>query len=123
MTAFMGFAVSQSVQFVEDNTVRSEILRYRSKNVSQQEIQGFRIQFYYTDDRRQMEQALGKVQSNFPSYNAKWKQKTPFYYISGGAFDSKLTAMQALQQVRSLFPGAIIIEDMIAKQDLTVPNY
>lgn len=116
-------AMGQSVSFVEDQTVQREISNFRGRNLSQTEIQGYRVQFYYTDDRRQMEQELARIRGSFPQFSPKWKQKTPFYYISGGAFESKLQALQALQNIRRQFPGAIIFEDLISKEELVSSLY
>jgi hypothetical protein len=79
----------------------------------------WRIQIINTDDRRKMETDMRRFKSIYPYIQqVNWKQMSPYYKVTAGSFESKLTALAFLGEVKVHFPSAILVNEKIAKKEL-----
>jgi len=116
---FIGNSLSQQVIINEDPAISKLMENYKQWNNEEKTVQGWRIQIINTDDRRKMESTLAKFRFHFPEVNyVSWIQVSPYYKVKVGAYDSKLTVLAFLQNVKEYFPSAIPVIEKIKKTEL-----
>ena len=77
---------------------------------------GYRVRIYFDNkqnSRGASEAAMRRFQSAFPGYSAYRSFTSPNFKVTVGDFRTKSEALQMLQQVRGMFPGSIIVKEVI----------
>ena len=118
----MHFAFSQSVSaqvtFTEESDVTSLMNRFRGFHQQQITQKAWRIQVVTTNDRRNMETAMAKLNQMYPELDPSWKHASPYYQVKVGAFEEKADLQNLLITLKRDFPSAIPVMDDIEKVKL-----
>jgi len=118
----VGVASSQTVTVIEEPQVRKKLSEYENKSRSEKKIMGWRIQFYSTTDRRNMEQTIRRLKNKFPDIKFTWTYTEPFYQIKAGAFAYRKDSASLQHLLRKEFAGAFPVMEEIEKSEL-LENY
>ncbi len=106
------------VRFVEDASVQSLMSRFSSLQKQQISQKAWRIQVVTTNDRRNMEQAISKLNQLYPQLDHHWTHASPYYQLKVGAFEEKEDLQNLLITLKKDFPSAIPVMDDIEKTEL-----
>ncbi len=107
------------INIYEDPEITTLMNKYKTWNGLEEMVPAWRIQIINTDDRRKMESEMRRFKSIYPSVRqVSWKQVSPYYKVTTGSFESKLTALAFLDEVNVHFPSAILINEKITKKEL-----
>jgi hypothetical protein len=109
---------SQQVELSAEKGVQDIKAYYQDYMNTKTEGTGWRIQFYSTTDRRNMESTIKRLRSNYPQIKFTWTYDNPFYRIRAGAFRYRQDAMPLLYEFKKEFPGAFPIEDKVDFREL-----
>ena len=109
--SFSILSSAQGVIIKEDYLVKRLMERYVELNRSGHGISGWRIQLLATTDRTKMEKAKENFQAKYPTIPVTWVHASPYFKLRAGAYESKLMAIQILQQLKSDFPSAYPAKD------------
>lgn len=107
-----------NVQIIESSQVRSLFDSYVSKNKSEEQIKGWKIQIISTDDRRKMERAKSKFSGMYPDIPLTWSHIVPYYQVRIGGYEKKEDLMSLLMKLKEDFPTATPVRENINKFDL-----
>lgn len=105
---FSSEVYAQGAQVAESSSVSRSMSQYVSQNLAKEKIAGWRVVLSMTDDRRKIERDQYKFKSLYPGRKVEWEHKNPFYLLSCGAFESKLSAQSYLNRIKKEFPDAIL---------------
>lgn len=100
---------SQEVLFVETAHVQKAMQEYSERYQSDTELIGYRIQYLFTTDRREMENIERKFDQTYYSIPHEWEHDPPYYRLYAGSFVVRSNAMQLLAQIRQKFPEALLV--------------
>ena len=103
----------------EPEKVSQLMSTYRTSNLAEDEMQGWRIRLVATTERRIMESTREKFRKHFPQMKSKWSHVNPYYQVQAGAFASKMEALPELNRVKETFPKAYLILDKISKEEIS----
>lgn len=107
------------INVYEEPEVTTMMNKYKTWNSLEEMVVAWRIQIINTDDRRKMESDMRRFKSIYPDIQqVNWKQMSPYYKVTVGSFESKLTALAFLGEVKAHFPSAILVNEKIAKKEL-----
>jgi len=112
-------ANSQSIVVNAERPVQNMRDRYIHNNSESKDFKGWRIQFYSTTDRRNMESTLRRLKSKYPGTTFTWVYDTPYYRLRAGAFRYRNDLLPLQHELKKEFPGAFPIEDQIESKELT----
>jgi hypothetical protein len=116
----LGFGLhAQSAIIKEPEKVTEIMSTYRSTNLAEEEMQGWRIRLVATTERRIMEATREKFRREFPYMKSTWSHMNPYYQVQAGAFATKMEALPELNMVKEKFPKAYLIVDKISKEEIS----
>ncbi|MBY5958126.1 hypothetical protein KUV50_08300 [Membranicola marinus] len=102
-----GFA--QEIMFVETTHVQKAMREYQARYEDNTELEGYRIQYLFTTDRREMERIERKFDELYQYIPHEWEHDPPYYRLYAGSFVARSNAMQLLALIRENFPEALLI--------------
>lgn len=102
-------ASAQSVQFVETTDIQRAMTEYKNRYSDDTELAGYRIQYLFTTDRRQMENTERAFINLYRKIPHEWEHDQPYYRLYAGSFVDRSKAMRLLMQIRENFPGALLV--------------
>ncbi|MCB0642561.1 MAG: SPOR domain-containing protein [Phaeodactylibacter sp.] len=94
------------VTITEQAGISALMSHYIKVNKNTATVEGWRIQLMATTDRQEMEMALNRFRSRYPSISVDWVHAKPYYKIRAGAFNSKMDALRVLYILKQEFPSA-----------------
>lgn len=109
LTMVAGWSMAQEVQFVETTQVQQALQEYQARYENNPEVPGYRIQYLFTTDRREMENIERKFDQIYGYIPHEWEHDQPYYRLYAGSFSSRSHAMKILAQIRSEFPSALLV--------------
>lgn len=119
---FFGAVSAQTVTFVEEPQVNKKLREFESSFRSVKKIMGWRVQFYSTTDRRNMEQVIRRLKNKYPNIKFSWTYNEPFYQIKAGAFAHRKDTAPLQHLLRKEFAGAFPVQEEIETVEL-LENY
>lgn len=115
-------AQGQSLRLVEEPAVQQLIDKYVLYNKSQKKIDGWRIQFFASTDRRTMESTLRRMKNAYPDVKFVWTFNEPFYHVKAGAFAQRVDAIPLQYVLKKEFPGAFPVREELDVLELLENN-
>ena len=100
---------AQEILFVESAHVQSAMEEYSERYQENPEVSGYRIQYLFTTDRREMENTERKFEQTYGFIPHEWEHDQPYYRLYAGSFVIRSKAMQLLTQIRKKFPEALLV--------------
>lgn len=88
-----------------------DTLAQRNKNIRY--VQGYRIQVYVGNDRKEYDAARSFVTQNYPELSLYPSFNPPTYRLKAGDFTTKMDAERYYQHVKSNYSASMIIADRI----------
>lgn len=104
---------AQEVLFVETTHIQKAMQEYQERFQSDTEVMGYRIQYLFTTDRREMENIERKFVQTYSHIPHEWEHDPPYYRLYAGSFVVRSNAMQLLAQIREKFPEALLINAIV----------
>lgn len=115
----VGFEVSaQNITFTESSTVQSVIGGFSGKMNMSTRLSGYRILYFFTTDRREMERVEKEFIKEYDYIPHDWKHDQPYYNLYAGSFVSKAKAMQLLAKLREDFPSSVVVNHPVVVKDV-----
>lgn len=105
-------------QIIEQASITDLIERWKSYNLDNAEVRGWRIQLMATVDRRQMEKEKRIFENKYPDYPTHVVNNQPYFHLKTGAFLTTQKAQAFLKKLQHDYPGAIIVEDLIQTDEM-----
>ena len=105
--------LGQNVQFVETADIQRAMLEYKNRYQGDTELSGYRIQYLFTTDRREMENIQRKFEEQYRSIPHEWVHDQPYYRLYAGSFVDRAAAMQLLAHIRESFPTALLVNSRV----------
>jgi len=99
----------QEVLFVESAHLQRVMEEYSRRYQQNHEVSGYRIQYLFTTDRREMENIERKFELTYGYIPHEWEHDQPYYRLYAGSFVMRFKAMQLLTQIRKNFPEALLV--------------
>lgn len=115
-------AYGQSLRLVEETAVQHLIDKYVQYNKSQKKIDGWRIQFFASTDRRTMESTLRRMKNAYPDIKFVWTFNEPFYHVKAGAYANRVDAIPLQYALKKEFPGAFPVREELEVLELLENN-
>lgn len=115
------FNDEQKLVVEADPRLQQFIDKHKKLNEEIEEVQGWKVQVYAGRGRVGREEANGarsKFLSNYPDYSAPLEFQHPLYRVRVGDFMRREEAELFCRDVRTVFPGALIVKDKVK-----VPKY
>jgi hypothetical protein len=106
------------VKITEEAPIGLMVSKYMDINEASNTLDGWRIQVVAKTDRREIEKAKEGFIINFPGVSVDWIHSKPYYRLRAGAFQTRLEAIQMLQELKEEYPGAFPVKDDISKKEL-----
>ena len=106
------------VTFNEESNVTNLMNKFRGFHQQQITQKAWRIQVVTTNDRRNMETAMAKLNQMYPELDPSWTHASPYYQVKVGAFEDKVDLQNLLITLKRDFPSAIPVMDDIEKVKL-----
>lgn len=119
---FLSEASAQQVSWNEEAAVRQTLKKYQDNLKQRQKVQGWRVQFFSTTDRRSMENTLRQLKARYPDLQFTWIYKEPLYQIRAGAFLYRKDAAPLQHILKKEFAGAFPVQDEIEILELLENN-
>lgn len=113
---------AQRIIWKEEPSVKKSLDEYKSILQQRSKVEGWRVQFYSTTDRRNMENTIRKLKNQYPDINFSWIYTEPFYQIRAGAFLYRKDTAPLQYLLKKEFAGAFPIADQIDIIDLLEHN-
>jgi hypothetical protein len=113
---------AQSLRLVEEPAVQQLIDKYVQYNKSQKKIDGWRIQFFASTDRRTMESTLRRMKNAYPDVKFVWTFNEPFYHVKAGAYAQRVDAIPLQYVLKKEFPGAFPVREELEVLELLENN-
>lgn len=108
----------QSVQFQESALVQTMIKSYENRMKATQELPGYRVLYFFTNDRREMEVVEKRFKEKYDFLPHNWIHDQPYYNLYAGSFLSKYKAMALLSRLRADFPAAVLVNAKVTVKDI-----
>jgi len=118
MCSMVAMSVSAQVTFTEESEVTSLMSKFKGFHQQQITQKAWRIQVVTTNDRRNMETAMAKLNQMYPELDPSWTHASPYYQVKVGAFEEKTDLQNLLITLKRDFPSAIPVMDDIEKVKL-----
>ncbi len=115
-------AQGQSVRLIEEPAVQQLIDKYVHNNKNQKKIEGWRIQFFASTDRRTMESTLKRMKNAYPEVKFVWTYNEPFYHVKAGAYAHRSDAIPLQYALKKEFPGAFPVREELDVAELLENN-
>src|SRR5690625_6653297 len=81
-------------------------------------VDGFRIQYFFTNDRREMEKVEKEFRFEYERIPTEWVHDPPYYKLFAGSFLSRIQAMRLLMRLRERFPGALLVHSPVSIKEI-----
>lgn len=132
ITLIMAFAVKAQAQ--QDSTGVKVIssglldlkLKHRTEAKEEAEgMEGFRIQVYFGDDRKEAEKVKTDLEELFPDFKCYTIIELPYYKVRIGNFRSRVAAQALFFALQHIYPNVFIVSDKIdwpSIQEPPAPN-
>lgn len=111
-------SVNAQVKVNEEAPIGLMMTKYMDINENSNTVDGWRIQVMAKTDRMEIERAKENFIINFPGVSIDWIHSKPYYRLRAGAFQTRLEAIQMLQELKKEYPGAFPVKDNISKEEL-----
>ncbi|MFZ1679283.1 MAG: SPOR domain-containing protein [Saprospiraceae bacterium] len=105
-------------QIIEQASITDLIERWKTYNLDNAEVSGWRIQLLATVDRRQVEKEKRIFENKYPDYPTHMVNNQPYFHLKTGAFLTMQKAQAFLKKLQHDYPGAIIVEDLIKTDEM-----
>lgn len=116
----MCFSVSaQEVNISAERGIQTMRTMYLNKYLSESKRDGWRIQFYSTTDRRNMESTISRLKNKYPNVKFSWVFNNPYYQVRAGAFLYRKELIPLQNELKKEFPGAFPVADQVEFSELT----
>lgn len=115
---FPGRGSAQNIFFVESDDVQQAMESYRRDFQKEESLSGYRIQYLFTNDRREMERMVREFKKIYDYVPDEWVHDPPYYRLYAGSFLSRIDAIRFLSEVRKDFPGAILVNASVKVKDV-----
>ncbi len=109
---------AQRVTFREEPAVKQMMDRFVNRNKTAIKVNGWRIQFYATTDRRNMENTIRKLKKQYPDVKFTWTFNDPYYQVRAGAYTTRQEAVPLQYALKREFPGAFPVTEEIEVKEL-----
>ncbi|GAA5220048.1 hypothetical protein [Membranihabitans marinus] len=109
---------AQQVSFQESPKVDRAMENYINAMQNTTELSGYRILYFFTNDRREMEEVEKRFVEKFDFIPHDWVHDQPYYNLYAGSFLSKYKAMNLLSQLREDFPAAVLVNAKVTKENV-----
>jgi len=113
-----GKGISQNVIFVEPPNVQRAMESYQKSFEKNEMVDGFRIQYFFTNDRREMEKVEKEFRFEYERIPTEWVHDPPYYKLFAGSFLSRIQAMRLLIRLRESFPGALLVHSPVSIKEI-----
>ncbi len=113
---------AQRIIWKEESSVKKSLDEYKSILQQRTKVEGWRVQFYSTTDRRNMENTIKQLKNQYPDISFSWIYTEPFYQIRAGAFLYRKDTAPLQYLLKKEFAGAFPITDEIDIIDLLENN-
>lgn len=107
-----------SAQLEEDPQITALMDRWKTYNLENQEIRGWRIQVMASVDRRQMEAARRSFENLYPDYPVVFVHNAPYFHLKTGAFLYQQKAQAFMKKLQADYPQAITVTDNLKVEEL-----
>lgn len=97
----------------QDDGIASLLYKYKEYNHKREFADGYRIQIMYTDVRDEVYKSKATLYKEFSDLTSYVEYEQPYYKLRVGDFKTRLDATYYLQQIITLYPGALIVRDTI----------
>jgi len=111
-------AVAQKVIFVETPDVQRAMESYQNAFQKYDLIPGYRVQYLFTNDRREMERIEKDFRAEYDRVPTEWEHDPPYYKLYAGSFLSRTNAMRLLVRLRENFPGALLVHSSVSVKEV-----
>lgn len=129
----LGFSLNtlaQSNDSAQVKIIGSTLLDLKLKNrIEEREeakgVDGYRIQVYFGDDRKEAEKVKAKLQEIFDDYLSYTIIELPYYKVRIGNFRSMVEAQALFFALQHIYPNVFLVKDKIelpAINEPEVPN-
>ena len=115
---FVLFALPAFGQIIEEPAITDLMSRWRTYNLENQEVQGWRIQILATVDRRQSESTRRDFENKYPDFPLHFVHNEPYYHLKVGAFVNTQRAQAFLKKMQADYPQSITVTDMVKIEEL-----
>ena len=112
------FTTQLSSQIIEQERITDLMERWKTHNMSNKEVRGYRVQILATTDRRQMESVQRTFERNYPDYPIHAAHNEPYWYLKTGAFITNQKAQAFMKQMAKEYPASLIVTDMLKGEEL-----
>jgi SPOR domain len=102
-----------TVTYHEDQKITDLMNAYRSYTKLHNQIQGYRVQVSFSNDRQEAYNGKAKLYRDFPSEKCYVVYDQPYYKLRVGDYTSKLEAHQKMQMIQAKYQGAFVVKDHI----------
>lgn len=106
---------------IEEPGIAKLLNTYISNNVSETQVNAWRIQIVTTSDRRRMEAAISRFRVLYPDMEHSWQHNSPYYQVRVGTFETREDLEALLLEIKKEFPTAIPVQESIVKTDIIKP--
>ena len=110
----------ESVTFLQDSRVNVLIQRHIQSNQTVP-VNGFRINIFFQSGNHSRSNALATqnaFRTRFPDMRSYVSFDEPYFRVNVGNFRTRLEAEAALENLRAIYPQAIIVRDVLDIRDL-----
>ena len=120
LPAFLTFFISLDLQgqLIEQDRITDLMERWKSFNMSNKEVRGYRVQILATTDRRHMEATQRVFERNYPDYPVHSAHNEPYWYLKTGAFITNQKAQAFMKKMAKEYPASLIVTDMLKGEEL-----
>lgn len=112
------FTLPLKGQIIEQERITDLMERWKTHNMSNKEVRGYRVQILATTDRRQMESVQRAFERNYPDYPIHAAHNEPYWYLKTGAFITNQKAQAFMKQMAKEYPASLIVTDMLKGEEL-----
>ena len=101
-----------SLMIQSSESIKQTITKKKTYNKSLKKIKGFRIQIFFGSEKGSY-RARDKFRATFQKPFIKIQNFPPDWKVRVGNYKTKLEADRALVDIKKIFPGAIVLSEMI----------
>ena len=105
-------------QIIEQTRITDLMDRWKSLNMSNKEVRGYRVQILATTDRRHMESVQREFERKYPDYPIHFSHNEPYFYLKTGAFLTNQKAQAFMKKMAREYPASLIVSDMLKGEEL-----
>ncbi len=106
----------QTLEVKQDPRIDRLLQNYIEQSKRREGTEGFRLEIFFSSGTKAREEALRKKTEflrNFPEETAYMSFQSPNFKVRVGDCRTKNEALKLKEKIRSVYPGAFIVTDMI----------